>query len=225
MCKEVKLVAFDMDGVLTKCRSSWRALHLHFRSLSPVEEAKNALKFRNGEIKYKEWMKLDTEAIIKAAERPVMMDEIKSVLLSLEMNEQAPEVIQFIKGLGAEVALISGGIDILAFHIAKVLGIKHVFANKLIFNKRGKLVPGGIEIVNPLYKGVVLRRLSADLGLPLTKTMYVGDSEWDADAFLTVKYPILLQKDLNSSLKIPNLIVIKELRGLINVLKNICGLK
>jgi len=225
MCDEVKLVAFDMDGVLTKCRSSWRALHLHFKSLGPAEEAGNASKFRNGEIDYEEWMRLDTEAIIKAAGRPIGREEIESILLSLEIDEQAFEVIEFIKDLGAEIALISGGIDILAKHIASALGISHVFANKLIFNERGELVPGGIEVVNPLHKSRVLRKLSKELRIPLSKAMYVGDSEWDLDAFLAVKYPVFLQRDLNSSIKIPSLYVISELKDLKDILKKICGLK
>ena len=225
MCEEVKLIAFDMDGVLTKCRSSWRALHLHFKSLGPAEEAGNASKFRNGEIDYEEWMRLDTEAIIRAAGRPIKREEIESVLLSLDIDEQAPEVIKFIKELGAEIALISGGIDILAKYVASALGIKHVFANKLIFNEEGELVPGGVEVVNPLHKSRVLRKLSKELDIPLSKAMYVGDSEWDLDAFLAVKYPVYLQRDPNSFIRIPNLYVISELRDLSNVLKRICGLK
>ncbi len=225
MCEEVKLIAFDMDGVLTKCRSSWRALHLHFKSLGPAEEAGNASKFRNGEIDYEEWMRLDTEAIIRAAGRPIKREEIESVLLSLDIDEQAPEVIKFIKELGAEIALISGGIDILAKYVASALGINHVFANKLIFNEEGELVPGGVEVVNPLHKSRVLRKLSKELDIPLSKAMYVGDSEWDLDAFLAVKYPVYLQRDPNSFIRIPNLYVISELKDLSNVLKKICGLK
>jgi len=225
MCEYVRLVAFDMDGVLTKCRSSWRALHIHFKSLDSVKESENASKFREGRISYEEWMRLDTEAIIRAAGRPVRREEIESVLLSLPIDEHASKVIQFIKNLHAEVALISGGIDILAKHLSQVLGIKHVFANGLIFNEKGELVPGGFEVVNPLRKGLLLRSLSRKLGVPLTKAMYVGDSEWDLDAFLAVKYPVLIRREGEVSQEIPGLVVIEELKDLIEVLKSICRMR
>jgi phosphoserine phosphatase len=217
----LRVVAFDMDGVLTKCRSSWRALHLHFGSMSIIDELRNADKFRNGDIDYKEWMRLDTEAILKAAGGKVRKEEIERVLLSLEIDEDASKVVAHIKSLGLKTAIVSGGIDILANHIGKILGIDYVYANKLLFDDNGYLLPGGVEVVNPLKKGGILRELSSLTGIPLKKFMYVGDSEWDLNAFKTVGYPVLLKRD-DLNLKVPGLIVIGKLGELIEVIDRIC---
>ncbi len=215
------MIAFDMDGVLTKCRSSWRALHIHFGSISIVDEYRNAERFRKGDIDYKEWMKLDTEAILKAAGGKVKKDEIERVLLSLEIDEDAFKVVTYIKSLGLKTAIVSGGIDILANHIGEILGIDYVYANKLLFDENGYLLPGGIEIVNPLRKGEILRKLSSLTGIPLKKFMYVGDSEWDLDAFKTVGYPVLLRRD-DVLLNLPSLIMISKLGELTDSINMIC---
>ncbi len=226
MCEEIGLIAFDMDGVLTKCRSSWRALHMHFRSLSLIEESKNASMFKDGNIDYIQWMKLDTEAIIKAAGRPVHKEEIRKVLLDLEIDEDAEEVVKFIKKLGIKTAIVSGGIDILAEELKKKLGIDYVYANKLIFDSEGHLLPSGVEVVNPLRKDEVLMKLSIMTGIPLSRFMYIGDSEWDCNAFKVVKYPVYLKRGEDSleCLTVP-ITVISSLRELKDVIERICRIQ
>ncbi|MCD6323854.1 MAG: HAD-IB family phosphatase [Desulfurococcales archaeon] len=224
MCEEIRMIAFDMDGVLTKCRSSWRALHLHFGSLGLVEEESSASKFRNGDIDYLQWMRQDTEAILLAARKPVRKEEIRAVLLGLEVDEDAERVVKFVKKLGIKTAIISGGIDILAEELQRKLGIDYVYANKLIFDENGFLRPGGVEVVNPLRKDEVLKELSSRTGIPLTKFMYIGDSEWDCSAFKAVKYPVFLKRDDDDVHCVPNLRTISRLRELIDLLEDLCGI-
>lgn len=190
-CK-ISVAAFDMDGVLTKWRSSWRALHEYFGSLSLVSESNDAEKFLRGEITYEEWMKRDLEAIIKALKRPPTKEEVIKAFSSYELVEGAKDLIDFLKGKGIYTVIVSGGIDLLADIVKEKLRVDAVFANRLVFDKNEYLVPRGIEVVNPLRKGELLKRLSRELRVPLSEFMYVGDTEWDFEAFSTVGYPVLL---------------------------------
>jgi len=200
-CK-IRVAAFDMDGVLTKWRSSWRALHEYFGSLSLVNESNDAERFLRGEITYEEWMRRDLEAIIKVLGRPPTKEEIVRVFSRYELVEGAKDLINFLKKRRIYTTIISGGIDLLAEIVGRELSIDAVFANKLVFDERGLLIPKGIEIVNPLKKGELLNRLSRQLGVPLSEFMYVGDTEWDFEALNTVGYPIFLSYgEVKSSIK------------------------
>jgi len=221
MCEKVKVIVFDMDGVLVTCRSSWRKLHLHFGSEAIINEANDASRFRNGEISYLEWMRRDTEAIIKANGGKVTREEIEEALKDIEIDKDAPKVVSYAKMKGIKTVIVSGGIDILANRLKRTLGIDYVYANKLIFNSLGELLPGGIEVVNPLKKSDILRELSSELDIPLSKFMYIGDSEWDKDALEFVGYPVFYKRDSDSPPQIKGLIVIERLGEVIEVLQNL----
>ncbi|MEM3949074.1 MAG: HAD-IB family phosphatase [Zestosphaera sp.] len=188
----VKIAVFDMDGVLVKWRSSWRALHEYFGSINIVNESRDAEKFLKGELSYEEWMRRDLEAIIKFLGRPPSRDEIVRALTRYELTEGATELINFLKSANVITAILSGGVDVLAEMVGNRLGIDIILANKLVFDKNNHLAPYGIEVVNPLKKGGVLRKLSEDLRIPLSDFMYVGDSEWDFEALNVVGLPVLL---------------------------------
>ena len=189
---EIGVTAFDMDGVLTKWRSSWRALHEYFGSINIINESNDAERFLKGEITYEEWMRRDLEAIIKALGRPPSKEEIIRAFSKYELVEGARELINFLKKRRVYTAIISGGIDLLAEKVREDLGIDVAFANKLVFDEKGYLIPRGIEVVNPLRKGEILKSLSKQLKVPLREFMYVGDTEWDFEALDIVGFPILL---------------------------------
>lgn len=181
-----------MDGVLVKWRSSWRVLHEYFGSVKIVNERNDAEKFVKGELSYREWMKKDLEAIIEFLGRPPSRDEVVEAFSRYELSEGATELIDFLKSVDVVTAIVSGGIDLLAEMIGNKLGIDIVLANKLVFDEDNRLTPHGVEVVNPLRKGDILRRLSRDLKVALNNFMYVGDSEWDFEALNIVGLPVLL---------------------------------
>ncbi len=221
-----RVLIFDMDGVLVKCRSSWKALHVAFGSEDIVERLKGAERFIGGEISYVEWMRLDIDAMTRALGRPPSKDEVEHVLRSLELDEDAPTVVEELKRLGVLVGIVSGGIDILAKSVAERLGIPEdmVFANKLVFSD-GRLT-GGEEVVDPLRKGELLKRLSLSLGIPLEEFAYVGDSTWDINALRVVGTPIMLARDEDEARTaagfVKNLIIIERLRDVVKVVKELC---
>lgn len=203
---------------MTKWRSSWRVLHEYFGSLSLVNESNDAERFLRGEITYEEWMRRDLEAIIKALGRPPTKEEITKVFSRYELVEGAKDLMSFLKKRGVYTIIVSGGIDLLAEMVSRELGIDAVFANKLVFDERGLLVPKGIEIVNPLRKGELLNRLSRQVGVPLSEFMYVGDTEWDFEAFNTVGYPVFLSYGEVKSLTESRYITVNTLYEIIEFL-------
>lgn len=220
----VKVVAFDLDGVLVESRSSWSTLHEYFGSNVIVNEAGEAEKFKAGLIDYVEWMRRDTEAIIKASGGKVRREDLERALLNYKLEDGAEELIQLLKKLGIHTAIVSGGIDILAKHVGERLGIDIVYANRLLFDDKGNLVPGGEEIVNPLRKSDILNKISMEFGIPLSEFMYVGDSDWDLNAFKVVGFPILFLRDYSTSIDVPNLRIIRSLRELKELLEELCSI-
>jgi len=222
-----KVVMFDMDGVLVKCRSSWRMLHLAFGSEPLIKELMGARKFVSGEISYEDWMRLDIEAMAAALGRPPRKEEVEEIFRGAELDEDAQAVIEGLKEMGIIVGIVSGGIDILAEMIAERLGVSRdmVFANKLIF-KDGVLTSGE-EVVNPLRKDELLRRISVRLGIPLKGFAYVGDSVWDINALRVVGLPILVSRDPAEASaiakEVPNLVVVERLGKVLSVVRKACS--
>jgi phosphoserine phosphatase len=221
MCKEIKIIVFDLDGVLVKYRSSWGYLHEQIGSHKIVNERDDAEAFKKGEISYEEWMKRDISAMLRAREK-ITREDIVKIFASSELDEHAEEIVQFIKDLGIKTAIVSGGIDILANIVAEKLGIEIVYANKLKFDENGYLIPEGVKVVDPLRKDKVLIKISKTLNIPLNNFMYIGDSDWDKSAFKVVGYPVLYLRDNELPRLELNLYTIKSLKELKEIINRLC---
>ena len=189
--RRIRLAAFDLDGVLVKERSSWAYLHRFFGSYEAVRKANYTKLFEEGVISYSDWMRLDLEAIVRAR-KVVYCREVEEAFKFVELAEGVWELINFLRGSNVRVAIVSSGIDVLAARVASILGIEEVHANRIVCDNNGVLAPYGIEVVNPLRKGDVVAGIAAKYGIPLSETMYVGDSLWDCSAFSVVGLPVVL---------------------------------
>ena len=176
----VKLVVFDMDGVLVKSRSSWEKLHRHFN----VCARENFIKYLNGEITYQEFMLLDTLLWFQKR-KAIHREEIEQVLLNEEFVEGAYDTINYIRKRNIKTMILTSGIDILANYVSKKLRIDYVFANSLVFDEEGYLIPGGIAKVPLLDKDKVLKMWASNKNIKLQEIVYVGDSVYDVFVFLS----------------------------------------
>jgi len=193
MQSKLKLVVFDMDGVIVREKSSWQILHRYF-NVNPYPNLKSYL---DGKISYKEFMELDVKLWIKSANRSIYRSEIEEVLKrSLKFNDGAKEVIDYLKRLNINVALITSGIDIMAYTVAKKLGIRDCLCNELKFDVKGKLVGAGIERVPLLDKDKVVMLYSKSAGYNIRdEVAYIGDSVFDIPVFKVVALPIAYSED------------------------------
>lgn len=222
MPRELKLVAFDLDGVLVEEESSWGYLHRVFGTYESISKANYAKAFEQGLISYSEWMKLDLESIIRAR-GVVYCREIEEAFERVKVADGAREVVEYLRKRGVKTAIVSAGVEYLALRVAETLGIGEVYANKLLCDSGGRLVPQGVEVVNPLKKGVVIERVASKYGVSLGETMYVGDSVWDCSAFEVVGYPVALGSTpiQCASGRLVQLIHVRSLRELELLLKEL----
>lgn len=185
-----KVVVFDLDGVLVPFRSSWEFLHNYFGVVNEAMRNANVELFYNGLISYSEWMRRDLTLLISKG--CITRDEVIKAFSTVELSPGARELCDYLLRKGLELAIVSGGIDVLAQQIGKELNIRRVYANKLLFDESGCLLPYGEEVVNPLRKDSILHEISSELGIPLDEFMYVGDTLWDICAFKVVGYPVVI---------------------------------
>jgi phosphoserine phosphatase len=178
-CRGIRLAVFDVDGVLVPVRSSWGFIHEMLGT--STESSRNYELAATGRISYWDWMYLDTLAWIEAHPGITRWD-LDRLFSRVEPLPDAYRAVRMLRREGIEVALLSGGIDILVSKVAAKLGVKMWIANMLAFDAWGRLVPGGYAVVEANRKDRALRRLAASLGVPLVSVAYVGDSRWDARA-------------------------------------------
>jgi phosphoserine phosphatase len=95
------------------------------------------------------------------------------------MTPGAAELVATMRAHGAHCALVSGGFTFFTRRVAERLGFHAHYSNTLGI-KDGKLT-GRVEepILDRDAKLATLKRLSAELGLPLSATMTVGDGAND----------------------------------------------
>ena len=109
------------------------------------------------------------------------VSEIERVLGGFKLTPNATGVVGEIHRRGYRVAIITGGLDVLAEKVAGELGIQHVFANGLEVDERGHLTGEGIFRVEPRFKHEVLKKLAGEFNLSLRECVGIGDSKYDVN--------------------------------------------
>ncbi len=119
------------------------------------------------------------ERVSKLAGLPVsVFEEVRS---SVRLTPGARTLIGTLQDLGFAIALVSGGFIEIVGPLAEDLGIKHVYANSL------EVVDGVLtgrvqgEVVDRAAKAQKLREFAAAEGLPLSRTVAIGDGANDLD--------------------------------------------
>jgi len=170
----IKIIIFDMDGVLVDISNSWQFVHKTFN----VDGGDNFRRFLDNEISYGEFMKKDISLWGK-----VKIHLVESILAKVPLMKGAKTTVKQLKNAGYKTAIISAGISILAERIQQELGIDCALANRLIVNGNGVLTGKGEEVVNPLKKAAVLRELAAKEHTTPQCCAVIGDSIFDAPMF------------------------------------------
>ncbi len=166
----------DVDGVVVPIKSSWGFIH---EKLGTIEESRrNYELFRKGVIGYWEWMYLDTLAWIEAWPGITRWD-LEKLFQEIHVLDEARQAISLLHNHGVDVVLVSGGVDLLVERVARELGIRKWFANRLVFDARGQLVPGGFPVVEGDRKDKLVKRIAKEYGVSLRETAFIGDSVWD----------------------------------------------
>lgn len=178
--KPIRLVCFDLDGVLVEQESSWVSVHRHFG----VNNDESLHAFLEGRIGEEEFIHRDVALWL--ARRPgLTLKEVESVLDQLTLVPGAVETLHRLREHGVEVAIVSGGIESAVRSVANQLGIRHFSGNALSVDHAGRLTGAG-RVNTPLRdKAVPVRRFAHDLGVPLENVASVGNSSPDIPMFRT----------------------------------------
>ncbi len=107
-----------------------------------------------------------------------VLDEVRA---AVRLTPGARTLARTLKRLGFSVALVSGGFHEVVAPLAAELGIEHVAANRLEVVD-GRLTGRTVgDIVDRPGKAAALRRFAAAEGLPLSRTVAIGDGANDID--------------------------------------------
>ncbi len=100
---------------------------------------------------------------------------------SVQFTPGARTLVRTLKRLGFTVAVVSGGFIEIVEDLARELGIDHAHANRL--EERDGILTGRVigDIVDRAGKAEALRRFAAEAGLPMSRTVAVGDGANDLD--------------------------------------------
>ena len=107
-----------------------------------------------------------------------VLDEVRT---AVQFTPGARTLVRTLKRLGFTVAIVSGGFIEIVADLARELGIDHAKANRLeIVDGRltGRVIG---DIVDREGKAAALRRFAAEAGLPLSRTVAIGDGANDLD--------------------------------------------
>ena len=174
----IRLVCFDLDGVLIEAQSSWVAVHEAFG----VRNEDSLRLFLHGEISEEEFIRRDVALWIKKKPQ-VTIDDIDEILSNIVLHPGAKETIHALHDHDVKTAVVSGGIANAAHRVAKRLGIPMVAANELVTLENRRLSGEGIVNTPLRDKSTPVRRFAKDLGIPLGQVASVGNSSPDIPMF------------------------------------------
>ncbi|MCL4335018.1 MAG: HAD-IB family phosphatase [Candidatus Thermoplasmatota archaeon] len=174
----IKLVAFDMDGVLTKHASSWRFVH----DVLGVNNNHNLKRYREGLISYQDFLNSDIELWVEKFPGIRKID-IMQILSSVPIRDDISQAISLLRSAGAMVVIISGGISWLTDILNEKAEFDQRYANEILTDSDGLILPEGKVVVDPKRKDAILRYVQEELNIDRDETASVGDSNLDTAMF------------------------------------------
>ncbi len=146
-----------------------------------------------------------------------VLDEVRD---AVRLTPGARTLVRTLKRLGFTVAVVSGGFVEVVEPIARELGIDHVRANRL------EVVDGVLtgrvvgDVVDRAGKAAALREFAALEGLPLARTVAIGDGANDLDMLAVAGLGVafnakpLVRRQADTSLTVPYLDAVLFLLGI-----------
>ena len=174
----VDLVCFDMDGVLIDVGSSWVMVHRHFG----VNNDASLAAYLRGEFDDAEFIRRDVRLWLE--QRPMMSRaDFEAIFEEPPLMPGARETVQALRAEGIEMAIVSGGVDVMAEQVARRLGIEHWAANGFEYDAEGHITGEGV-VRTPLNdKAAPVVAFADELDVPLERVLAIGNSLPDVSMF------------------------------------------
>ncbi|HEY8912983.1 phosphoserine phosphatase SerB [Lacisediminihabitans sp.] len=128
----------------------------------------------NGELDFEESLRTRVGTLAGLPETVIL-----EVSRLITITHGVPEMISGVHAAGGRVAVVSGGFHELIDPVAETLGLDYWRANRL--EVADGVLTGGLvgPIIDAEAKASTLREWAADLGIPLSRTVAVGDGAND----------------------------------------------
>ncbi|MFH1125574.1 MAG: HAD-IB family phosphatase [Candidatus Altiarchaeota archaeon] len=204
----IKLIAFDLDGVLVEDPGSWASVHL---GLGTTEKArKHEKEFYDGLINYDEWAKKD--ALLWSGSKVTTIERIlREVPLMKGIEETIPKLKERYM-----LAILSGGLKSLAEKVKDKFNMDYVVANEL--DVKDGLVRGIKQTMAFNDKGKILRDTALRFNLKPSECAAVGDYLNDVPMFEAAGLSIAFNPKGEDTIKKANYVIYeKDLRKLLDI--------
>lgn len=189
--KQIKLIFFDMDGVLVDITgynedgkkvaiSTWNAIFDKVGIYHEHERLKRM--FING--KFPSYMEWTDEACRVLQKNNLTRDTFIRIIQERTLMNGAKETFYKLKKRGYKTALITGSFKSLAERMQTLLGLDYIIAHcELIFNEDGNLK--GWHLIPCDFEGKVkyFTTLASKLNLRPSECAYIGDEVNDIPIF------------------------------------------
>jgi len=146
--------------------------------------------------------------------------DLQAVQAAVLLTPGARTLVRTLKRLGYEIAVVSGGFTQVIEELVWELGIDHLAANELVVD--GGVLTGELRgpIVDRAGKAEALTRFAAAAGVPVARTIAVGDGANDIDMLAAAGLGIafnarpVVQRAADTALSVPYLDAILFLLGI-----------
>ena len=207
-----RLVVLDVDSTLIQ-QEVIELLAAHCGREAEVAEV--TARAMAGELDFEESLRARVATL--AGLPASVLDEVRD---SVELTPGARTLVRTLKRLGFTVGLVSGGFIEIVGALADDLGIDHARANRLEIED-GRLTGRVIgDVVDRAGKARALREFAEQEGLPLSRTVAIGDGANDLDmldvAGLGVAFNAkpIVQEQAQTSVNVPYLDSVLYLLGI-----------
>ena len=106
-------------------------------------------------------------------------DDVDAVRSQVRLTVGVPELVEGVHAAGGRIAVVSGGFHEILDPLAEQLGLDRWCANRL--EVEAGVLTGRVlgDVVDAAAKAVALREWAAEWGIPLSRTIAVGDGAND----------------------------------------------
>lgn len=207
-----RLVVLDVDSTLIQ-QEVIELLAAHCGREAEVAEV--TARAMSGELDFEESLRARVATL--AGLPATVLDEVRA---SVQLTPGARTLVRTLKRLGFTVGLVSGGFIEIVGDLAAELGIDHARANQLEIEDgylTGRILG---EVVDRAGKARALREFAEQEGLPLSRTVAIGDGANDLDmldaAGLGVAFNAkpIVQEQAQTSVNVPYLDSVLYLLGI-----------
>jgi len=178
MGRHYDLVVFDMDGVLTRDRSSWTFVH----DMMGVSNEHNLKAFIEGKIDEDEFIKSDI-ALWHGVDPDISLRKIARFFRELRLIDGIQETVACLHYNNIKCVICSGGIDLAAKMISDEYGFDEYAAVTLLTDENGRLTGKAIKGANLSDKGVSVSEFIRKYNTTPERTVSIGNSFTDIKMF------------------------------------------